>query len=313
MKILFTFIILLNYLNILNGNPLNINREYFLKYITLKSFKLFYLLNKQQTIVNKMKFNSLQSHHNSHNSHNNAHSNVYNVYNVNVNNTHNNNVNKYQKKVLVFIPGHGCHEERTKTILNNLLILNSGNNNNNNNIQIDCTIILLCELLSYIKERIEKYCNIQYDNDGQGSYSHYLKSVTPQLIKQSGYDYILILLDDAQLSYNYNLDSLISTMNQYSLSAISPSIIHSVYPSSACPFCQPRLASNNLPPYLKTIIPPINKNTSSSSKSQSYHYKGYFTDSIETFAVLFTSKGWRCFHSMIEPTINSVGWSYDRC
>jgi hypothetical protein len=208
----------------------------------------------------------------------------------------------HQSHVLVVIPGFGCDNDRTKIVLNNLLILN----HSRPSIQIDCLIFLSCEPSELIARTLTQSCDLQtYE---QGSYAQYLKAVVPIFIKQAGFTHVLILLDDAQLSFNYRLDLLISLMKQYSLSVISPAVINAVYPSTSCSFCSPRLRST-LPSSLLPQIRPINQRHSLAAPRPI----GFTTDAIEIFATLFTFRAWKCFHSLLQPALNSAGWSYDRC
>jgi hypothetical protein len=210
--------------------------------------------------------------------------------------------------VLVVVPGHNCDYERTKIILNNLLILNHSIADVK---RIECLIFLSCQPPEHIRQKLAQSCDLHtYE---PGSYGHYLKAIVPLFLKQAGVSHVLILLDDAQLSYNYRLDVLLHLMQRYSLSAISPSVINAVYPSTSCSFCNPRLRTK-LPPSLQTSIHPINRPPPLPPQPiDSLPPIGYTTDAIEMFATLFTLRAWRCFHSMLQPAFNSAGWSYDRC
>ena len=292
MKVIFFSLFSFSLFSFSYENELNIDKEFFLQYLTTPYFK-FFLEQSQEQLEEEREEVELEEKEEE-------------IIN---------------EKVFIIIPGHGCQEDRSKIILNNLFILysslsdnkHSNNKDNNNyknkkhsNLQIDCLLFLSCEPNIYLKNQFKNYCHLsKYQH---GTYSQYLKSISPFFLHEGQYNYLLVLLDDAQLSSNYHLPSLIQIIKEYSLSAISPSIINSIYPSSACPFCLPRLKST-IPLHLQTIIQPINKK---SSFNIQFYSKGYLTDTIETFAVLFTYLGWKCFSSIIQPTINSIGWSYDR-
>jgi hypothetical protein len=206
--------------------------------------------------------------------------------------------------ILVAIPGHNCNHDRTKIILNNLLILNHSLANVKS---INCLIFLSCQPSEHLRQKLSQSCDLQtYE---PGSYAHYLKAIIPLFLRQAGVTHVLILLDDAQLSYNYRLDVLLNLMQKYSLSAISPSVINAVYPSTSCSFCNPRFKTK-LPSFLQTSTHPINRFPPLNDSPPPI---GYTTDVIEMFATLFTLRAWRCFHSMLQPAFNSAGWSYDRC
>lgn len=207
--------------------------------------------------------------------------------------------------IFIVIPGHNCNHDRTKIILNNLLILNHSVTHVK---RMDCLIFLSCQPLEHIRHKLSQFCDLQtYE---PGTYGHYLKAIIPLFLKQAGVTHVLILLDDAQLSYNYRLDILLNLMQRYSLSAISPSVINAAYPSTSCSFCNSRLRTKR-PSFLQTSTHPINRLPQRNDSPPPPI--GYTTDVIETFATLFTLRAWRCFHSMLQPALNSAGWSYDRC
>jgi hypothetical protein len=259
------WLIFLLFLHLLEGNqPLNIDSEYFLKLVG--GGNLSPLQSLPQTDQKKIRVN--------------------------------------RPRVLVVIPGFGCDSDRTKIVLNNLLILN----HSRQSIEIDCLIFLSCEPYEHITQTLSQSCDLQIYE--QGSYAQYLKAVVPIFVKQAGYTHILILLDDAQLSFNYRLDYLTALMRRYSLSVISPAVINAVYPSTSCSFCSPRLRST-LPSSLTHSVPPINQLPLSPPPAP--RPIGFTTDAIEIFATLFTFRAWKCFHSLLQPTLNSAGWSYDRC
>jgi hypothetical protein len=115
------------------------------------------------------------------------------------------------KKILVIIPGIG---EPYFDVKENLLYKNIN--------------IIKNTFLGKVDFKIFNYSNNKTSLPfsfikKKGIIGEYLyKDITPDLIK--GYDYVMILLDDIELTEGYNIDNMIFMLEQLSLDIISPSL-----------------------------------------------------------------------------------------
>lgn len=191
--------------------------------------------------------------------------------------------------ILLVFPGIGFQEDRTRIVLNNLKILQLSKPP-----QLSCLIFAYHIPPIYFRKEVEDFCTIElymYAN-----FAYYMKSVVPSLLVTSGYTHVMILLDDIQLPYTFRLGELMNVMIRNNLSVISPTIIGATYPATTCVFCRPRLRTDK----------------GKVTKVSALH-TGHKTQVIEIFATLFTLSAWSCWWNLLQPSLNSVGWGYDRC
>ena len=192
--------------------------------------------------------------------------------------------------IFILIPGVGYQEDRIKILMNNLKILNLSRMH----VQFSCLMFAYRHPTSHQRREIEKYCDIEIYF--HGNFASYMKAALPKLLVKSGYSHVMVLLDDLQLPFTFRLDNMMAIMNRNNLSVISPTIIGATYPSTTCSFCKPRLRSDNA-----QTIP------------ATYLRVGHQVDVIEIFAAMFTMPAWDCWWRLLQPSLNSIGWGYDRC
>ncbi len=135
---------------------------------------------------------------------------------------------------LVVVPGLG-REDRLKTVVSNLKLLEKDYINGKNNQKWDCVIYVYAPRydsfwsLSDI-QYVQSLCKIVENPNKRVTENLYM--LQPALIR-SAYSKVLILLDDCRLPGNdsFDLVSMLRTMKQNDLTVISPMVSPTVSPS----------------------------------------------------------------------------------
>jgi hypothetical protein len=146
------------------------------------------------------------------------------------------NISAPHHKVLLVIPGMGLNSNRTSIILSNLEFLFPANINNTtvSNVtatQIDCLIFVYKTLPVDLVSQLSLSCSLEYYY--HGNYAFYLRGLVPQLLQQSGYTHVFVLLDDVRLSKYFNLNQILDIMDYDNLTIATPGTLPSHLPSLA--------------------------------------------------------------------------------
>ena len=128
-------------------------------------------------------------------------------------------------KTLLVIPGIGVNPNRTSIILSNLQYLFPININKSMaamETHIDCLIFVYKTLPSDLVDQLSLSCSLEYFY--HGNYAFYLRGLVPQLLQQSGYTHVFVLLDDVRLGKYFNLNQILDIMDYNNLTIATPGL-----------------------------------------------------------------------------------------
>lgn len=198
-------------------------------------------------------------------------------------------------KILLFVPGIGCNDiTRLTAVQNNIHRLDR-----HSTVHLDCLIHSFVQREALLPHssglslqkfaEFEQRCTFEYLPGAH--YADMIKSIHPMMFSRSGYDYLLVVLDDVELSPSFDLDRFVQIAGEFRLDVSSP------------------LVSNG-----RESAPSTRKDGRNFSSKK----HGFYCESVEVFATLFTPRGWRCYWEAVDPVRLSKGWLsslliYDIC
>jgi len=200
-------------------------------------------------------------------------------------------------KGLIVIPGHGANPKRTEIIRNNTRHIPFD--------RFDCVVFVYADI--DIQNGLDLgRCKAVHK---KGQWVDFQYMIKPSLIKDAGYVTVTLMLDDVLIApqnflvdNGYHgglmLDRMHYLLETHGLGSISPNVF----------------ASDKAE--MKLGLGPINAEYTPPKLSVRFHPMG-FTDALmnEIQLVMFSmnGEGWPCFHTLLDPEHNLIGWGLDIC
>lgn len=198
-------------------------------------------------------------------------------------------------KGLIVVPGHGGNLKRLEIIRNNTRHIPFE--------RFDCVVFLYADL--NVTDGFDLGgCKVVHK---KGSWVDFQYMVKPSLVQKAGYISVTLMLDDVLIapsslvvnSYEgFMLDRMSYLLQTYKLSSLSPNVFGS----------DKSQMSVGLGPLDITTDPP--------KLTIKRHLNGFIDAPMnEIQFVMFhvSDSGWPCFHSLLEPELNPIGWGPDLC
>ena len=186
-------------------------------------------------------------------------------------------------KYLLVFAGHGGQAQRRDILLANMRHIHKSRH------ILDC-IVFTYRPKTGVEELVYP-CHIVHRENW--TWSAFIQLITPQLVRSSKYDGVIVTFDDIHFGADFSFENFIRSMSRNRLDIASPNVHGSVWPSMKL-----GLSTNPLFPEL------VDRNDSNS---------GFITNFAEIQLTAFSSESWSCFHRMLNPVLNPSGWFYDMC
>ena len=155
----------------------------------------------------------------------------------------------------------------------------------------------LDEMLDVGAAPLASECDIiRAPNGPGGGYVQHIKRVPPSMVELGGFEWVFVLLDDVDTT-GLSLAELARVARHNGLSWVSPSVEYAhdavMRPTSAAE----RQA--------------LARRLGRGSGAAGGVVVGRLVKRIEAFAWLLSPPMYRCFHALIDPNLNGIGWGYD--
>jgi len=124
---------------------------------------------------------------------------------------------------------------------------------------------------------------VRAPNGEGGGYVAHLKRVLPSFVEMGRFEWVLVLMDDVQLSReSFDLERMLRIATHNNLTAVTPAVS----------FAHDEVMRVPTTPHPRGIVGRVTKRT-------------------EVFALALTVPAFRCWHELIDTAMNSIGWGYD--
>lgn len=192
--------------------------------------------------------------------------------------------------MLIFVPGVGCGL-RTQNVADSLrTVLQT-----KQSLQISCAVGMFVRREVLLEETdalglpaaenavsyIESVCRLQHIYAAH--YADFVKTLNPLLVSESGYSYVVLLLDDVQLPKSFHFSRFIHHGHRFGLDIFSPSVQGAWQP------------------------------TTQFDSQYSLHHGNMLARPhlVEVFLTAHSVQGWSCYWACTDPVQLSKGWGAD--
>lgn len=175
----------------------------------------------------------------------------------------------------------------------------------------DCIIFMYTqEPPTEVWTRSFPFCRITHEPGFR--FGEFMQLITPQLVLERMYTHVTVHINDVQYRDGFNPSSIVALMQKLDLDVASPNIVGSSWPymcREVLPIKVPSRGAgstgddDSLDTRGDDVVPP---------EQYLGHGRGRLVQSIEIQATTFTAEAWACWHEILNPQLNPLGW-YDSC
>ena len=204
-------------------------------------------------------------------------------------------------KGLVVVPGHGSNLKRREVIRSNIRFIPFD--------RFDCLVFVYANYNA--SENFDLGgCRIFHK---KGDWVRFQSMIEPWAVKEAGYTTVTLMLDDVLIAppsmiadgyetgpfrEGFTLDRAYDLLVAYDLSAASPNVFAS----------DKATMTSGLGPVISTSQPP---KITVKHHPKGFHSVGY--NEIQIIMFRMVDSGWPCYHTMLDPELNPIGWGVDIC
>ena len=202
---------------------------------------------------------------------------------------------KTRGKGPIAVPGHGNILKRRELIWNNTKHIPFD--------RFDCVVFVYADVNT--TENLDLGgCKVIRK---KGGWVQFQWMLTPELVKQAGCISVTLMVDDVLIAppsflvdgyAGFMLDCMSDLLVAYELSSISPNVF----------------ASDKSQMY--SGLGPINMDTDPPKLKVIPHPNGFIDvgmNEIQLVMFWMTDSGWLCYHTLLDPELNPIGWGTDLC